>query len=90
MPAAPKEAKATAPKEHYQLWVATHPTHDEALILKKKIQAVKVPVTVYRGAVDKKLYFAVKAGPYTSKKQARGDGQPPQERGPIWPRPRNW
>ena len=50
--------------------MATYRTYDEALILKKKIQAVKVPVTVYRGAVDKKLYFAVKAGPYTSKKQA--------------------
>ena len=50
--------------------MATYRTYDEALILKKKIQAIKVPVTVYRGAVDKKLYFAVKAGPYTSKKQA--------------------
>ena len=69
-PAAPKEAKVPASKERYQLWVATYRTYDEALILKKKIQAVKVPVTVYRGAVDKKLYFAVKAGPYTSKKQA--------------------
>jgi cell division septation protein DedD len=71
-PGAQKEGKAQAQasKERYQLWVATYRTYDEALVLKKKIQAQNVPVTVYRGAVDKKLYFAVKAGPFTSKKQA--------------------
>jgi len=69
-PPAPKEAKTQAPKERYQLWVAAYRTYDEALVLKKKIKAQHVPVTVYRGAVDKKLYFAVKAGPFTNKKQA--------------------
>ena len=71
-PAASKEVKTQAPasKERYQLWVATYRTYDEALALKKKIQAKNVPVTVYRGASGKKLYFAVKAGPFTSKKQA--------------------
>jgi serine/threonine protein kinase len=69
--AAPKETKATpAPKEHYQLWVATYRDYGDALLVKKKIQAKNIPVKVYRGAYDKKVYFAVKAGPFTSKKQA--------------------
>jgi hypothetical protein len=69
---AQKEIKppAQASKDRYQLWVATYRTLDEAQILKKKIQAKDIPVTIYRGAVDKKLYFAVKAGPVTGKKQA--------------------
>jgi cell division septation protein DedD len=71
-PAAPKQVKAptTATKEHYQLWVATYRDYGDALLLKKKIQAKNIPVKVYRGAADKKLYFAVKAGPFASKKQA--------------------
>ncbi len=70
-PAAPKEAKTTpAPKERYQVWVGTYRDYGDALALKKKIQAKNIPVTVYRGAADKKVYFAVKAGPFTSKKQA--------------------
>jgi cell division septation protein DedD len=70
-PAAPKETKATpAPKEHYQLWVATYRDYGDALLVKKKIQAQNIPVKVYRGAADKKVYFAIKAGPFTSKKQA--------------------
>jgi serine/threonine protein kinase len=68
---APKEAKTTpASKEHYQLWVATYHDYGDALLLKKKIQAKDIPVKVYRGAANKKVYFAVKAGPFTSKKQA--------------------
>jgi cell division septation protein DedD len=70
-PAAPKEAKAPpAPKEHYQVWLGTFHDYGDALILKKKIQAKSIPVTVYRGTADKKVYFSVKAGPFTSKKQA--------------------
>jgi serine/threonine protein kinase len=70
-PAAPKETKATpAPKEHYQLWVVTYHDYGDALLVKKKIQAKNIPVKVYRGAYNKKVYFAVKAGPFTSKKQA--------------------
>jgi cell division septation protein DedD len=75
-PAATPAATAAAPKatpaakEHYQLWVATYRTYDDALVLKKKIQAKNIPVKVYRGAADKKVYFAVKAGPFASKKQA--------------------
>jgi len=72
-PAFPKETKASpAPKEHYQVWVATYRDYGDALLLKKKIQAKNIPVTVYRGAYDKKVYFAVKAGPFASKKQAEG------------------
>jgi serine/threonine-protein kinase len=70
-PAPPKETKTTpAPKEHYQVWVGTYHDYGDALVMKKKIQAKSIPVTVYRGTADKKLYFAVKAGPFTSKKQA--------------------
>ena len=70
-PAPSKETKATpAPKEQYQLWVATYRDYGDALLLKKKIQAKNIPVKVYRGAAEKKVYFAVKAGPFTSKKQA--------------------
>jgi hypothetical protein len=70
-PAAPKEAKATpASKEHYQLWVASYRDYGDALLVKKKIQAKNIPVKVYRGGADKKVYFAIKAGPFTSKKQA--------------------
>jgi cell division septation protein DedD len=71
-PAVSREVKPPAPaaKDRYQLWVAAYRTLDEAEILKKKIQAKNVPVTIYRGAVDKKLIFAVKAGPFTGKKTA--------------------
>jgi Protein kinase domain/SPOR domain len=71
-PAAHKETKAPtlATKDHYQLWVATYRDYGDALVLKKKIQAKNIPVKVYRGAAEKKVYFAVKAGPFTSKKQA--------------------
>ncbi len=71
-PAPPKEVKAAepAPKERYQVWVATYRNYDEALALKKKIQAKKIPVNVYRGAADNKVYYGVKAGSFTSKKQA--------------------
>jgi hypothetical protein len=71
-PAPPKEAKAAepAPKERYQVWVATYRNYDEALALKKKMQGKKIPVNVYRGAADNKVYYGVKAGPFTSKKQA--------------------
>jgi hypothetical protein len=71
-PAPPKETKTATPppKEHYLLYVATYRDYGDALVVKKKIQAKNIPVKVYRGAADKKLYFAVKAGPFTSKKQA--------------------
>ncbi len=72
-PAAPKEAKATpASKEHYQLYVATYRDYGDALLIKKKILAKNIPAKVYRGTADKKVYFVVKAGPFTSKKQAEG------------------
>jgi len=71
-PAARKEAKAPtlAAKDRYQLSVATYRSYDDALALKKKIQAKSIPVKVYRGAADKKVYFVVKAGPFDSKTQA--------------------
>jgi len=69
-PTAPKEAKPAPAKEHYQLWVATYRDYGDALLVKKKIQAQNIPVKVYRGSADKKVYFVIKAGPFTSKKQA--------------------
>jgi cell division septation protein DedD len=66
-----KEAKTTSPsKEHYQLLVVTYRDYGDALLVKKKILAKKIPAKVYRGTADKKVYFVVKAGPFTSKKQA--------------------
>ncbi|MFZ2089995.1 MAG: SPOR domain-containing protein, partial [Desulfobaccales bacterium] len=67
-----KEVKAPPPaaKERYQVWVATYRNYDEALALKKKLQGKNIPVNVYRGAAEKKVYYGVKAGPFTSKKQA--------------------
>jgi general secretion pathway protein A len=70
-PATPKETKATPiSKEHYQLYVAAYRDYGDALFVKKKIQANNIPVKVYRETADKKVYFAVKAGPFTSKEQA--------------------
>jgi serine/threonine protein kinase len=72
-PAAPKETKATpAPKEQYQLYVATYRDYGDALLVKKQILAKKIPVKVFRGTADKKEFFVVKAGPFSSKKQAEG------------------
>ena len=70
-PAAHKVAKKTpTSKEHYQLVVATYRDYGDALFIKKKILAKHIPSKVYRRGADKKVYFVVKAGPFSSKKQA--------------------
>jgi len=72
-PAPPKETKVQPPapgKEHYQLRVATFNTYDQALALKKKMQARNISATVYKGTAGQKTYYVVKAGPFAGRKQA--------------------
>jgi cell division septation protein DedD len=72
VPAPPKAVKAPAPaaKDRYQLLVISYHTYDQARTLKKRIQAKDIPAKVYRVKANKKTYYAVKAGPFTSKQQA--------------------
>jgi hypothetical protein len=71
-PAPPKAEKAPAPasKDRYQLLVISYNTYDQARALKKRIQAKDIPAKVYRVKANKKTYYTVKAGPFTSKQQA--------------------
>jgi cell division protein FtsN len=61
---------ASASKDRYQLLVISYHTYDQARTLKKRIQAKDIPAKVYRVKANKKTYYAVKAGPFTSKQQA--------------------
>ncbi len=72
VPAPPKVEKAPAPasKNRYQLLVISYHTYDQARALKKRIQAKDIPAKVYRVKANKKTYYTVKAGPFTSKPQA--------------------
>jgi cell division protein FtsN len=72
VPAPPKAVKAPAPaaKDRYQLLVISYHTYDQARALKKRIQAKNMPAKVFRVKANKKTYYVVKAGPFTSKQQA--------------------
>jgi eukaryotic-like serine/threonine-protein kinase len=68
----PKTVKPTpaAPKEAYQVLVATYRTYEEAKALKNKIKAKHLPAQVVRVTSGKKTYFVVKSGPFPGKNQA--------------------
>lgn len=73
----PKTAKApaAAPKEAYQVLVASYRGYDEAKALKNKIQAKNLPAQVLRVTSGNKTYYLVKSGPYSGKKQAEDAAQ---------------
>jgi len=70
-PAVQAPTPAPAKEDRYQLLVATYANLDQARALKQRLQAKKLPATVFKVTSDKKkTFYVVKAGPFPGKKQA--------------------
>lgn len=69
-PAVQAPSPAPAKEDRYQLLVATYASLDQARALKQRLQAKKLPATLYRVTSNKKTFYLVKAGPFPGKKQA--------------------